>query len=63
MKILLVGEYNSSHHTLKEGLVALGHQVTVVGLGDGFKKRKVDVNFVQPYTSGFKLFLTILCNW
>lgn len=57
MKILLVGEYNSSHHTLKEGLVALGHQVTVVGLGDGFKKRKVDVNFVQPYTSGFKLFL------
>jgi hypothetical protein len=57
MKILLVGEYNSSHHTLKEGLVILGHQVTVVGLGDGFKKRQVDVNFVQPYTSGFKLFL------
>lgn len=57
MKILLVGEYNSSHHTLKEGLVALGHQVTVVGLGDGFKKRQVDVNFVQPFTSGFKLFL------
>jgi len=57
MKILLVGEYNSSHHTLKEGLVALGHQVTVVGLGDGFKKRQVDVNFKQPYTSGFKLLL------
>ena len=44
MNILLVGEYNSSHKTLKEGLESLGHQVTVVGLGDGFKKRLVDIN-------------------
>lgn len=57
MKILLVGEYNSSHYTLKEGLVSLGHQVTVVGLGDGFKKRKVDVNLVYPYRHGMKRFV------
>jgi glycosyltransferase involved in cell wall biosynthesis len=57
MKILLVGEYNSSHKTLKDGLVALGHEVTVVGLGDGFKKRMVDINFKDPYASGFPLFL------
>jgi len=52
MKILLVGEYNSSHKTLKEGLETLGHQVTVVGLGDGFKKRLVDINFRAPYKKG-----------
>ncbi|MAZ73969.1 MAG: glycosyl transferase family 1 [Flavobacteriaceae bacterium] len=57
MKILLVGEYNSIHYTLKEGLEQLGHQVTVVGLGDGFKKRTVDVNFEKPYEKGFKNFL------
>lgn len=57
MKILLVGEYNSIHYTLKEGLETLGHQVTVVGLGDGFKKRTVDVNFKRPYETGVKNFL------
>lgn len=57
MKILLVGEYNSIHYTLKEGLEQLGHQVTVVGLGDGFKKRIVDVNFTKPYERGFKNFI------
>ena len=56
MKILLVGEYNASHFTLKEGLVHLGHEVTVVGLGDGFKNRKVDVNFKKPYVTGAKEF-------
>ncbi len=56
MKILLVGEYNSSHKTLKDGLVELGHEVTVVGLGDGFKKRVSDVNFKAPYKSGLPLF-------
>ncbi|MDX1461771.1 MAG: glycosyltransferase family 1 protein, partial [Marinirhabdus sp.] len=54
MKILLVGEYNASHYTLKEGLVQLGHDVTVVGSGDGFKDRKVDIKFNKPYEKGFK---------
>ncbi|MEL6811476.1 MAG: glycosyltransferase [Bacteroidota bacterium] len=57
MQILLVGEYNSSHKTLKDGLVHLGHDVKVVGLGDGFKKRKTDINFKTTYRSGFPFFL------
>ena len=35
MKVLLLGEYSGLHNTLKTGLVALGHQVTLVGDGDG----------------------------
>ncbi len=57
MKILLIGEYNSSHYTLKEGLTTLGHDVTVIGFGDGFKKRTVDVNFIRNYSKGFPLFI------
>jgi len=53
MKILLLGEYNSSHYTLKEGLEKLGHEVLVVGHGDGFKKRKVDIKYTLKYTEGF----------
>tara|TARA_R110002012_G_scaffold17930_4_gene66663 strand:+ start:33948 stop:35090 length:1143 start_codon:yes stop_codon:yes gene_type:complete len=52
MKILLLGEYNSSHYTLKEGLQKLGHEVLVVGHGDGFKKRKVDIKYTLKYTEG-----------
>jgi hypothetical protein len=57
MKILLIGEYNSSHYTLKEGLESLGHNVIVIGFGDGFKKRMVDYNFERKYISGFTGFL------
>lgn len=57
MKILLVGEYNASHFTLKEGLTHLGHEVTVVGFGDGFKNRKVDVKFKRPYDNGVRQFV------
>lgn len=53
MKILLIGEYNSSHYTLKEGLETLNHEVLVVGFGDGFKKRFVDIKFKTYYTTGF----------
>ena len=42
MKILLVGEYSRLHNSLKEGLTALGHEVTIVGSGDDFKKYNVD---------------------
>ena len=62
MKILLVGEYNSSHKTLKEGLVQLGHEVFVVGLGDGFKKRKVDLNFKVRFKKGGSLWLNKFTN-
>lgn len=42
MKILLLGEYSRLHNSLKEGLVTLGHEVTVVGCGDKFKQFPVD---------------------
>ncbi len=44
MRILLIGEYSRLHNSLKEGLTALGHDVTIVGNGDGFKNFPVDIN-------------------
>ena len=44
MKILLIGEFSRLHNSLKEGLVALGHQVTIIGNGDGFKNYPVDLS-------------------
>ncbi|TYC16309.1 glycosyltransferase [Bizionia gelidisalsuginis] len=57
MKILLIGEYNALHYTLKEGLEALGHTALVVGNGDGFKKIKVDVKFNMRYNSGLLFYI------
>jgi hypothetical protein len=37
MKVLLVGEYSRLHNSLKEGLLELGHEVSIVGHQDGFK--------------------------
>lgn len=42
MRILLLGEFSRLHNSLKEGLVALGHEVIIVGNGDGFKNFPVD---------------------
>ena len=44
MKILLIGEYSNVHWTLAEGLRALGHEVTVVSDGDGWKNYPRDIN-------------------
>jgi len=44
MRILLVGEYSRLHNSLKEALARLGHEVTIVGNGDGFKNYPVDHN-------------------
>lgn len=44
MKVLLVGEYSNVHWTLAEGLRALGHEVTVVSDGDGWKNYPRDIN-------------------
>lgn len=44
MKILLLGEYSNVHWTLAEGLRALGHSVTVVSDGDGWKDYPRDIN-------------------
>lgn len=50
MRILLLGEYSRLHNTLKEGLTHLGHQVTIVGDGDGFKNFPVDVSIRATFT-------------
>ena len=44
MKILLLGEYSNVHWTLAEGLRELGHSVTVVSDGDGWKNYRRDVD-------------------
>ncbi len=47
MKILLVGEYSRLHNSLKEGLEASGHQVTIIASGDGFKNFSVDISLTS----------------
>lgn len=42
MKILLVGEFSRLHNSLKEGLLSLNHEVTIIGSGDDFKNFPVD---------------------
>ncbi|MFL9837878.1 glycosyltransferase [Flavobacterium sp. ST-75] len=55
MKILLVGEYSRLHNSLKEGLTALGHEVTIVGTGDHFKKYDTDYSIHPKYFSDYLL--------
>ena len=43
MRILLVGEYSRLHNSLKEGLLQLGHDVVLLGTGDGFKNYPSDI--------------------
>ena len=52
MKILLVGEYSRLHNSLKEGLVKLNHEVTIVASYDGFKKYDVDLLIEKKYQKG-----------
>ena len=47
MNILLLGEYSNVHHTLAEGLRALGHSVTVVSNGDFWKDYPRDINLAR----------------
>ena len=51
MKILLLGEYSNVHWTLAEGLRSLGHQVTVVSDGDGWKDYPRDISLHRKSTS------------
>src|SRR5690554_4984461 len=52
MKILLVGEYSRLHNSLKKGLQALGHQVTLVSTGDHFKKFPSDILLKRRFNKG-----------
>jgi glycosyltransferase involved in cell wall biosynthesis len=44
MRILFIGEYSRLHNSLKEALTKMGHEVMIVGNGDGFKDLPVDFN-------------------
>ena len=52
MQILLVGEYSRLHNSLKEGLLAMGHEVTLVSTGDEFKNFPSDILLKRKYDSG-----------
>ena len=52
MKILLLGEYSRLHNSLKEGLTALGHEVTLLGTGDYFKNFPADIKLKRKFDKG-----------
>ncbi len=52
MKILLIGEYSRLHNSLKEGLLELGNEVTILGFKDGFKDFPVDFPLVKKWDNG-----------
>jgi glycosyltransferase involved in cell wall biosynthesis len=62
MKILLVGEYSRLHNSLKEGLLKLGHEVTIIGSGDDFKDYPVDIRIDNRYRSGWRKKIMVLCH-
>lgn len=51
MKILLVGEYSRLHNSLKEGLLHHGHEVILLGTGDGFKNFPTDITITATLFS------------
>lgn len=61
MKILLLGEFSRLHNSLKEGLLALGHEVYIAGTGDLFKKYPVDFSIYPKIFSDIWFFKK--CNY
>lgn len=47
-----MGEYSRLHNSLKEGLLVLGHQVSLVSTGDGFKDFPSDILLQHKYNEG-----------
>lgn len=60
MKILLIGEYSNVHHSLAEGLKSLGHSVTVVSDGDGWKNYPRDIDISRRSTGSWHTLLYLL---
>lgn len=56
MKILLVGEYSLLHNSLKKGLLELGHEVILIGNGNGYRAYPVDYNHEAKFLTK-KVFL------
>ncbi len=57
MNILLVGEYSGLHNNLKNGLLSLGHKVTLLNYGDSWKKFKTDINLKNNVFWPLNIFL------
>ena len=55
MKILLLGEYSNLHNSLKQALINMGHEVLLVGNGDGFKKYETDI-LIKSHLEDYSLF-------
>lgn len=60
MKILLLGEFSGLFNSLKEGLVELGHDVTLMSDGDDFKKYPSDYSWRVDKLGRFNRFATVL---
>ena len=68
MRILLVGEFSRLHNSLKEGLVALGHEVVIIANGDGFKNFPADLSTKAKWSESklgnyFRQFIFRITNW
>jgi glycosyltransferase involved in cell wall biosynthesis len=59
MKILLVGEFSRLHNSLKEGLITLNNEVSIIGTGDDFKEFPVDFSISPKIISSSSLFTFI----
>ena len=44
MRILLVGEFSGFHRELRRGLISIGHEVSLVSAGDGWKGIEADIS-------------------
>lgn len=62
MKILLIGEYSNLHNSLKKGLIDLGHEVTLVSFGDGFKDFSSDIKLSRKKFSNSLSFIKTVFN-
>lgn len=62
MRILLVGEYSRLHNSLKEGLLVLGHEVSLASTGDHFKRFPSDILLERKYDSGFSKKIKVGCH-
>ena len=62
MKILLIGEYSNLHNSLKKGLIELGHEVTLVSFGDGFKDFSSDIRLSRKNFSNSLSFIKTVFN-
>jgi len=56
MRILIVGEFSGFAKNLKSGFSDLGHKVTIVSSGDGFKKIDTDEDDIKFSNRRLKLF-------